>query len=1280
MLRPLEGRDYDSDFYTQLGTCSSASSSIVKAHMLGGKGKNNPLIAAFTVCHYAEDVPYLVEGFVEANKDSDTRVDFILSHFKNQLLQDCLATPVPGGDLLRTSTDLSIGSMQQRRCIATTFSSQVDHLLEDHLEKTRLHCIRCIKPNDAKIANSFDDARVSNQLRVSGMFEVLTLMAHSYPIRIPYTDLFNRYKPLLSDKILLELSRQCSSASGSKVSGAVARLFVQEVLGLLAHGDGDKGVISANSDLEEGTDFQFGTSKVFFKLGKVEPLERILALCDKDKHFAQQVADLIGKRIMAKRKSRQLKFMRTSFKLLVIYRRRQNYWNWFHAYFTRLTFLVKSCKQHFIPQIKLRRIRRKQAARSIQQAYRAHLERRRVAGQSLIQGLFSSFVARAKLCSQSKLRMDMTLSSELIQNSMQTYGAQCELVKIRAIHAEKLREAQVERLRLEAENQAKLAAEREIQLAKERAEMEQRRIEAERIAEQERQLAAQQLEITRIENERLLGESRVKISALESEIQSKLSEMDSMRVSMTGEVESVRSELKRTEMEGANRISELESQVTGKIEEIAKLRSEFDSKIEQMTYQHNQEIETIQTISSDAIASLQSEVDRLRVVVESKSNEIESIQSVHAAKLEEMTCEYSSETDRLKIQFREIEDGLRAQLAAAAVALAERSEMFDYSRSQAQEEIANVERLHSEELDSVRSDAQGKERELNEKITQLMDQLDTNSKLLERTKANDQEIIDRLMAQHESDVATTQEELEKTRYELESKLETVMQQLSDQKQLFDEKQAEDSAELEQLKASHSVDLTFTQVKAKEMEEALSRRIEDLLSQIDTSSRHLSEASDKHTQELYEVRSAHESELHALRSEMETLKDALESKLAQSSFSMAEREAYFEKKIGDIQTEHEERLAARESEIRSQYEESMSQLRTTQEMLNAEASALLREKEEALIVERNRVSELQNGLESTQNGFQGASNELSMAQEQISVLERAKKELEQSASARQAEADEIIASLRNDLKRQRAEFADSIAARESELTAALATEKERLERLLSESRGETAAITSQLESVVQEKAKLAVMASQSLMQGEKVKKDAEDHLKRERAEMERKLHSETSRIKRDLEIINKRTLEVKMHEVEELRQETLKKLEEAEKMRSDAVKMMQEIHRAAEIDGGKTIAVLPQDKEEIVQQAIRDYHSASDDYERAYVIERRRDANKKEKMVDSAKTSALEAKLQRTSVAAKVGEVQPRKSLGNVTNVLSPRGGQPAAKIPRLSGADLITRNSPAVGQ
>lgn len=174
MLRPLEGRDYDIEFYTTLGQ-SVTPGGIVRMSTAAGGGKSIRAVptSSFIVSHYAEEVSYTVESFVESNKDSDSRVDFILSHFQNELIVKILALPSPAEE---TGARISDGGNQQRKCIATTFSLQVDHLLSDHLEKTRLHCIRCLKPNDNKRPNEFNENRIESR-------PVLRLIGHRRSIR-----------------------------------------------------------------------------------------------------------------------------------------------------------------------------------------------------------------------------------------------------------------------------------------------------------------------------------------------------------------------------------------------------------------------------------------------------------------------------------------------------------------------------------------------------------------------------------------------------------------------------------------------------------------------------------------------------------------------------------------------------------------------------------------------------------------------------------------------------------------------------------------------------------------------------------------------------------------------------------------------------------------------------------------------------------------------------------------------------------------------------------------
>lgn len=1328
MLRPLEGRDYDTEFYTQMnqaaGTASStlASGGLVRVAMTGGKGKHNPIACSFTVSHYAEEVLYLAEGFVDSNKDSDSRVDFIVSHFRNPLLQECLATPVPGDILSITSrasetgsgmTSATLPSMaagtgptslatQQRRCIATTFAAQVDHLLEDHLEKTRLHCIRCIKPNDEKKANQFDDDRVGSQLLVSGMNEVLTLMAHSYPIRIPYVDLFSRYRPLLSERILSELTRQSGGAGGvatrateAKISGAIARLFVVETIGLLDSGTTDT-LLDHHShvELKEGMDFQFGTSKVFFKLGKVDPLEKLMHACDKDKELAHRVAELIGRRIMAKRKSRQLKFMRTSFKLLVIYRRRQAYWKWFHAYFTRLTFLVKACKTHFFPRMKARRIQRRRAVRTIETAFLAYRERKKIAAAELVRAHIMSFVVRGKLATQSRLRNQMGASTELIHGAIATYAARTKLMSLHQMLVEQRKAEALEKLRIEAELLAKFAADREAELQREREEMENLRKLAEEQAAEQRKKAAEKLEETRIENERKLLESNERISQLETECASRVSEIELLKSEFEISTAELSSEMTAAKSASDQQIAALSAELESRLAELENLRSQFETEIVEVRDQQASELKRMEIKMREDSDVFQARIAELSEQLGQKESELESLKSAHEEEIARLQQDSSSDQDRVRIQLREIEDSLRAELDTARNELTERTELYEYWKKQSEEDMLNLRQSHESELDSGKADFAELGRDLNAKINQLIDQLDQNQKMLDRTKTNDQEIIDRLMAQHESELAIAHEDLAKAKYELESRLELVSKQLEDKSAELIAKTEELEDEMEQLKSTHSDDMTFSQIRAKEAEERLALRISELMHEVDNGLQRIEQVTAESQQEICALEESHATELYAAQSKLEAVQAEMQKSIADLLAKLESSGESHAEELERLKYINSTELTERETELRSEFDQQLSQLTATQSMLSSEAATILREKENELAAAVSKYWEFESAITQLKSESDAQITQLRSQMEQeredairrLSAMDAEKSSLIAAESAKVEELTHAIETLRIQQDAQKAGFEQTLSQKDRVHAETLASEKARLDALLATSRSETAAITEQLESVVQEKAKLAVVASQSLMQGEKLKKDAEEQLRRERAEMERKIQNESARLKRDFEIINKRTLEVKLFEVEELKAETQKRLEEAERMRNDAVKMLQEIRRGTyddEKENGKTIAVLPQDKEEVVQQAIHDYHSASDEYERTYVIERRRNNSKKERDVENAKTNALEAKLQRTSIATKMGEVaeiqKGRKSLGNLTNLKSPPpagklDNQPVAKIPRLSSEKLVSRS------
>ncbi|XP_031397303.1 myosin-6-like isoform X3 [Punica granatum] len=136
----------------------------------------------FTICHYAGDVTYQTEFFLDKNKDyvvpehqallSDSRCSFIKDLFP----------PLPE-ESSKTSKFSSIGSR---------FKQQLQALLET-LSATEPHYVRCVKPNNLLKPSSFENSNVLQQLRCGGVMEAIRISCAGYPTRKTFDEFVSRF-------------------------------------------------------------------------------------------------------------------------------------------------------------------------------------------------------------------------------------------------------------------------------------------------------------------------------------------------------------------------------------------------------------------------------------------------------------------------------------------------------------------------------------------------------------------------------------------------------------------------------------------------------------------------------------------------------------------------------------------------------------------------------------------------------------------------------------------------------------------------------------------------------------------------------------------------------------------------------------------------------------------------------------------------------------------------------------------------------------------------------
>jgi myosin-5 len=215
--------------------------------------------SAFTVCHYAIDVTYESEGFIEKNRDTvpDEHMA-VLRASTNKFLGSVLeaATAVREKDAasassnaVKAATGRRIGvAVNRKPTLGGIFKSSLIELMNT-INNTEVHYIRCIKPNEAKEAWKFEGPMVLSQLRACGVLETVRISCAGYPTRWTYEEFALRYYMLVPSSQWASEIRQMATAILTKALGS-------------GSGNGmDK--------------YQMGLTKIFFRAGMLAFLENL---------------------------------------------------------------------------------------------------------------------------------------------------------------------------------------------------------------------------------------------------------------------------------------------------------------------------------------------------------------------------------------------------------------------------------------------------------------------------------------------------------------------------------------------------------------------------------------------------------------------------------------------------------------------------------------------------------------------------------------------------------------------------------------------------------------------------------------------------------------------------------------------------------------------------------------------------------------------------------------------------------------------------------------------
>ena len=206
------------------------------------KFRANRLRDGFLVKHYAGDVEYKTEGWLEKNKDP----------INEAVARMCAQSEIPAVAALfseyaeETAPAVGVVKRVKRGAFRTVGQRHKEQLgqLMDQLGSTQPHFVRCIVPNSEKKPGKVEVNLVLDQLRCNGVLEGIRIARLGYPNRHSFSEFRSRYEVL---------------APGVVPDGYV---------------DGRKGAekIAQALGIDEHL-YKVGATKIFFKAGILAELE-----------------------------------------------------------------------------------------------------------------------------------------------------------------------------------------------------------------------------------------------------------------------------------------------------------------------------------------------------------------------------------------------------------------------------------------------------------------------------------------------------------------------------------------------------------------------------------------------------------------------------------------------------------------------------------------------------------------------------------------------------------------------------------------------------------------------------------------------------------------------------------------------------------------------------------------------------------------------------------------------------------------------------------------------
>lgn len=136
----------------------------------------------FTIVHYAGEVQYQSDQFLDKNKD------YVVAEHQNLLSSS--SCPFVAG--LFPSLSEETAKSSKFSSIGSRVKLQLQQLM-DTLNSTEPHYIRCVKPNNFLKPAIFENISIMQQLRSGGVLEAVRIKCAGYPARRTFSEFLNRF-------------------------------------------------------------------------------------------------------------------------------------------------------------------------------------------------------------------------------------------------------------------------------------------------------------------------------------------------------------------------------------------------------------------------------------------------------------------------------------------------------------------------------------------------------------------------------------------------------------------------------------------------------------------------------------------------------------------------------------------------------------------------------------------------------------------------------------------------------------------------------------------------------------------------------------------------------------------------------------------------------------------------------------------------------------------------------------------------------------------------------